>query len=108
MPQRPPPTAPCCSAAWTRSGRLGVDGASLGLRRAQLHRAFLARRLAEEIAIALGEVRGGDEAAGERDVDNRHVSLQQQQPRPVEPQLDVVARRRAVEILAEQALELAA
>src|SRR5579871_851872 len=58
----------------------------------QLRQAPLpARRLAEEVAIALGEMGGRDEAAGERHVDYRHVGLQQQQPRPVEAQFDVVA-----------------
>src|SRR3546814_13238129 len=51
--------------------------------------------------------RSRDEAAGQRHVDHRHVGLQQQQAGLVEPQLEIVARRRAVQVLAEQALELA-
>ncbi len=38
-------------------------------------------------------MRGRDEAAGERHVDHRHVGLQQQQARPVQPQLQVIAAR---------------
>src|ERR1044071_2034810 len=85
------------------SGRVERGG-----REARRQAALLARGLAEEVAIALREVRRRDEAAGERYVDHREVGLQQQQSGAVEPQLDVVARGRAVEVLAEQPLELAA
>ena len=70
--------------------------------------ALLARRLAEGLAVAFREMRGGDEAAGQRHVEHRHVGLQQQQPRAVEAQLEVIARRRAVQVFAEQPLELTA
>ena len=59
-----------------------------------------ARRLAEEVAVAFREMRGGDEAAGERHVDDRHIGLQQQQPGAVEAQLDIIAGRRAAQVRA--------
>src|SRR5437870_1777630 len=70
-------------------------------------RALAPRRLAEEVAIAFGKVRSRDEAAGQRHIDHRHVGLQQQQTRPVQAKLDIIACRRTVEILAEHPLLLA-
>src|SRR3546814_16471650 len=69
--------------------------------------ALLARHLVEELAVALGEVRSGDEAAGQRDIENGHRRLGQQRAGPVQTQLQIIAGRRAAAVAAEQTLELA-
>ena len=52
-------------------------------------------------------MRGGDEAAGDRHLDDRRIRLDEQVAGAVEPDLQIVARRRAAEIAPEQALDLA-
>ena len=69
---------------------------------------LVARGMVELLVVALREVRGGDEAARHRDVDDRQVGLDQQQPRPLQPQFEIILRRRTANMLAKQALELAA
>src|SRR5229473_543220 len=64
--------------------------------------------MAEEFFVARAEMRGRLEAAGHCNAGNRHAGLQQQLARPVEAQLAIVAPRIAVEMLAEQPLEVAA
>src|SRR5437773_1820043 len=64
-------------------------------------------RAAVEGAVAFGEMRRRREAAGERHIDHRHVGLKQQRARLLQSKLEVIALGRAVEITAEQALELA-
>src|SRR3546814_2784253 len=71
--KKTPPLAPPGGALAQRRQLLLVR---LALQR---QAALLARGAAEEVAVALGEVRGRDEAAGQRHVDHRHVGLQQQQ-----------------------------
>src|SRR3546814_4578574 len=97
--KKTPPLAPPGGALAQRRQLLFVR---LALQR---QAALLARGAAEEVAVALGEVRGRDEAAGQRPVDHRHVGLQQQQAGLVEQQLEIVARRRAVQVIAEQGLD---
>ena len=69
--------------------------------------ALLLRRAGIELAVAFREMRGGDEAAGDRHLDHRHRRLDQQMPGAVEPDLQIVAGRRAAHLLAEQPLDLA-
>lgn len=64
-------------------------------------------RAAELGAVAFREMRRRSEAAGQRHVDDAHVGLQQQAARLLEPQLHVIALGAAIEVAAEQALELA-
>src|SRR5690606_29522915 len=70
-----------------------------GSRRAWTH--------AEERSVAVREMARGVETAGDCDVDDRHRRLLQQAPGLGKAQCKVVARRRRVQIAAEQALELA-
>ena len=69
--------------------------------------AFVARRNAEQVAVALAEMRRGNEAAGERDVDDGLAGLQQQQACAIQAQVQVIARRHAVQVLLEQPFQLA-
>ena len=50
---------------------------------------------------------GDEKPAGQRHIDHRHVGLQQQRARLLQPQFEVIALGRTVEIAPEQALELA-
>lgn len=54
--------------------------------------ALVARGAVELLAVAFREVRGGDETAGDRDVDDRQVGLDQQQARAVQAQFQVIVR----------------
>ncbi len=65
---------------------------------------FAIRRPTKMVPIAFGKVRWGSEPAGQRHVDHRHIGLQQQVPRPLQPQPHIVALGRAVQIPAEQPL----
>ena len=71
-------------------------------------RALIAGRHAEEIPIALGKMRRGHKAANHRQLDNRNGRLHQQLARTGQAQLEVIARWRAVQVLLEHALQLAA
>src|SRR5262245_4535125 len=57
--------------------------------------ALLLRRARIELAVAFREVRGRDETAGDRHFDHRHRRLDEQMAGAVEPDLQVIARRRA-------------
>src|SRR5690606_8014392 len=67
---------------------------------------LLCRRDAIAFAVAFGEMRRGGEAAGNRNVENGAVGAPQQVARGLEPELEVVLPRRAVEVAPKQALEL--
>src|SRR3546814_3536843 len=71
--KKTPPLAPPGGALAQRRQLLFVR---LALQR---QAALLARGAAEEVAVALGEVRGRDEAAGQRHVDHRHVGLRSEE-----------------------------
>src|SRR5688572_12931784 len=65
-------------------------------------------RMAEMIAVALRKVRRRLESAGSADRHDRHRGLQQELAGALEPQLDVIALRNAVDLLLEQPLDLPA
>ncbi|MNO80571.1 hypothetical protein D3C76_717830 [compost metagenome] len=65
-------------------------------------------RDAEMHAVALGEMRSGNKAAHRAYFQDGHGRLLQQLARPDQPQLEVIARRRTLEVLVEQALQLTA
>src|SRR4051794_29025136 len=64
-------------------------------------------RLAEHLPVASREVRRRHEAGGAGDAHDRQVGLVDQVARPLEARLEVELGRRAAEVAAEQALELA-
>src|SRR5689334_5742585 len=66
------------------------------------------RRLAEHLPVAGREVRRRHEAGGAGDAHDRQVGLVDQVARPLEAGFEVELRRRAAEVAAEEALELAA
>ena len=70
--------------------------------------ALVTRRHAEVLAVALGEVRRGHEATGRGHLDDRQRRLLEQLTRAGQAQLEVVARRRTVQIPLEQPLQLTA
>ncbi len=70
--------------------------------------ALLLRGALVEFAITLGKVRGGDEAAGDGDFDDRHGGLHQQVAGAVETDFQIVAGRGPAHFLAEEAFDLAA
>jgi hypothetical protein len=57
--------------------------------------------------VAFRKMRGAGEAAGQRDVDDAHIRLQQQVPRLLQAKLHVIALGGAVEVAGEQAFQLA-
>src|SRR5262245_37255999 len=70
--------------------------------------ALLLWRARIELPVAFGEVRGRDEAAGNRHFHHRHRRLDQQMPGPVQPYVKVVAGRGAAQFRTEQSLDLTA
>src|SRR5450631_4234472 len=67
-----------------------------------------ARRIAELAAVTLGEMRRRLEAAGRRDVHDRHRGLQQQLACAAQAHLQVETLRHDVEVALEQPFDLAA
>ena len=57
-------------------------------------------------AVAFREMRRGSEAAGERHIDHRHLGQEEQIACPLEAEFHVVAFRGAVEVAAEETLQL--
>src|ERR1700687_5602412 len=67
--------------------------------------ALRAGGLVQTFAVALGKMRGGDEAAGERHVEHRHLGLLEQVAGLVEAQFEIKSRRRAGQIFAKKPLQ---
>ena len=79
--------------------------AFFGRRRAQFERAAAAplvtvfpRRCAKEVAVGTGKMRPRREAAGQPDLDDRLAGLHQHLSRLVQPQLQVILARHAVQV----------
>ena len=58
--------------------------------------------------VTFGKMRRAGKTAGQRHVDHAQIGLHQQVAGPRQPQLHVIAFRRAVQVTAEKAFELAA
>jgi hypothetical protein len=84
----------------------GIFGYAIGDLLSTTLIAIFSRCYTETVAVSTGKMRTGGEAAGQANLNNRLTGLQQHLTRPVQPQLKVILRGYAVEVLLENALKL--
>src|SRR5579871_1711882 len=70
--------------------------------------AIVARRDAEALTIAFGEMGMGAEARGDRDLDDRRSGIEKHQAGTSQANVPIVLGRRHAGVMAERAVELAA